>query len=101
MCCTAGALIRADLDLLSYEALIDGKGTEKNESETSKGVEIFHIHQPAKSCLRLKVQNLKQNTALDKKTSEEIFNANRQVTSDNNSVIIDHPLFIQNRALRL
>lgn len=101
LCFTAGVLIRSDVDLLSYEVSIDGKGSEKNESETSKGLETFHIHQAAKSWSRLKTQDLKQSTALDKKASEKIFNAKRQVTSDNHSVIIDHPLFLQNRVLRL
>lgn len=101
LCFTAGSLIRSDLDFLSYEALIDGKGREKNESETSKGIETFHIHQADKSCFRLKIQDLKQKTALDEKAFERIFNANRQGGSDNNSIIIDHPLFLKNKVFRL
>lgn len=101
LCFTAGALVRTDPDMFSYETLMDGRGNEKNESETNKGVEVFHIHQAAKSWSRLKAQYFTQNTTTDKSVPEEISGANGQLASYNNSVSIDHPIFLKNRVFRL
>lgn len=101
LCFTTGALIRGELNMLSYEKLIDGRSNENNETETSKGVEVFHIHQAAKTWSRLKVQYIRQNIAKDNISSDESSDSVGHLTSHNNSVIIYHPLFLKNRVFRL
>ena len=98
---TSVALTGADRDILSYETALDGKGNEKNESETNKGVETFHIHRFAKSWSGPKVQSTRQSSETDKAVSDAICSSNRQLASYNKSVIIDYSLFLKNRVFRL
>lgn len=101
LCFIVGTLIPSGLDIISYERSIEGRGNEKNESETSKGVEIFHILQVAKNSLRLKVRNIGQSLGIDKATGVSFSNVCRQLTSRNNFPIIDDPIFLKNRVFRL
>lgn len=97
---TTGALLGADRDILSYEAALDGKCGEKNESET-KGIETLHLQQFAKSWSGSKLQSIRQSLESDKAVSNAICSTNTQLTSYNNSVIIDYPLFLKNKVFRL
>lgn len=101
LCFITGASILAELDMSSYESLIDGRGNESKESETSKSVEIFHIHQLAKSWSRLQAQKIRQNTEADSGPSQGFVNINRQLSYYNTSAIFDYPLFLKNQVFRL
>lgn len=101
LCFTTGALIRANLDILSYETLVDGRSNENSETETSKGVEVFHIHAATKSWQGLKFQTNRQSIVKANAPLLESYEQKNQLTSYNKHFDTDHPLFLKNRVFRL
>lgn len=101
LCFLVGTLTPAGPDLIAYERSMESGSNEQNESENSRGVEVFHIPQAAKNISRVKAQKVQQDAAKNKAIAASFFDPERQQISRNNFPVINDPLFLKICVFRL